>query len=182
MAIHDPDLLVANPLAAAELRGQLVEFELARGKFQEALAEAEALSATTSDLGIPAVAARCHYLLGRALAAVGNDTALRELNQARAMFVELAMPYEPRVQACSCGLTCREAGTAQRIEASRCADAAALLDFSGSLAAPRKSHHARGEILPCSGKACPTVKSLPELFITPKTVEHHVGHVLSKLI
>ena len=45
------DLLVANPLAAAELRGQLVEFELARGKFQEALAEAEALSAATSRPG-----------------------------------------------------------------------------------------------------------------------------------
>ena len=49
------DLLVASPLAAAEMRGLLVELELARGKFQEALAEAEALSATTSHLGIPAV-------------------------------------------------------------------------------------------------------------------------------
>ena len=40
------DCLTANPLAAAELRGLLVEIELERGKSQEALADAEALSAS----------------------------------------------------------------------------------------------------------------------------------------
>jgi hypothetical protein len=95
------DLMVANPLAEADLRGQLVEFELARGKFQEALAEAEALSATTSHLGIPALSARCHYLLGRRLAALGSDTAVRELDQATTTLVELAHALRGRaVQAC----------------------------------------------------------------------------------
>jgi hypothetical protein len=88
------DLLGANPLAAADLRGLLIELELDRGKAQEALADAEALSEATSRLGISAMPARSHYLLGRALAAVGNDTAVRELDQARTTFVQLAMPYE----------------------------------------------------------------------------------------
>ena len=90
----------ANPLAAAELRGLLVEIELERGKSQEALADAEALSKTTSQLEVPGAAARSHYLLGRALAAVGSDSAARELDQARALFVEFAMPYEA-VAACA---------------------------------------------------------------------------------
>ena len=195
------DLLVANPLAAAELRGQLVEFELARGKFQEALAEAEALSATTSDLGIPAVAARCHYLLGRALAAVGNDTAVRELNQARAMFVELAMPYEAaRSRLALAGwshTTDKEAAAAEakgalatfeELGAGPDADAAAALLREWGIKAVRRGPNAVGslttrefEILALLGEGLSNREIAARLFITPKTVEHHVGHVLSKL-
>ena len=85
---------MSNSLAAAELSGLLVELELAQGKSQEALADAEALSTATSRLDAPAVSARSHYLLGCALAAVGNSSAVRELEQARMTFVELAMPYD----------------------------------------------------------------------------------------
>jgi tetratricopeptide (TPR) repeat protein len=88
------DLLVADSLAATELRGLLVELELGRGRSQEALADAEQLSATASRPDAPAVSARSHYLLGRALAAVDNDRAARELEQARVAFVELTMPYD----------------------------------------------------------------------------------------
>jgi tetratricopeptide (TPR) repeat protein len=56
------DLLTANLLAAIELQGLLVQIELERGKSQEALADAEVLAATTSQLDIPVVAARSHYL------------------------------------------------------------------------------------------------------------------------
>jgi hypothetical protein len=72
----------------------LVELELGRGRSQEALADTEQLSATASRLDAPALSARSHYLLGRALAAVDNDRAARELEQARVAFVELTMPYD----------------------------------------------------------------------------------------
>jgi hypothetical protein len=62
------DHLTASPLAATELRSLLVKIELERGKSQEALADAEELSAKTSQLDILVAAARSHYLLGRALA------------------------------------------------------------------------------------------------------------------
>ena len=88
------DLLTSSPLAAAELRGLLVELELERGKSREAQAEAEALSALAARLDAPVVLARSRHLLGRALAAAGNDMAARELEQAMITFVELAMPYD----------------------------------------------------------------------------------------
>ena len=88
------DLLMANPLAEAELRGLLVELELKRGKSREALVDAEELSATASGLDAPAVSALSHYWLGRALAAADNDRAALELERARLTFVQLGMPYD----------------------------------------------------------------------------------------
>jgi DNA-binding CsgD family transcriptional regulator len=195
------DLLAANPLAAADLRGQLVELELARGKFHEALAEAEALSATTSSLAIPAVSARCHYLLGRALAAVGNDTAVRELDQARAMFVELAMPYESARSRLALArwtyIADKEAAaeeakgalaTFEELGAAADADAAAALLREWGVKAVRRGPNALGsltsrehEILTLLGEGLSNREIAARLFITPKTVEHHVGHVLTKL-
>jgi hypothetical protein len=171
--------LVANPLAAADLRGQLVELELARGKFREALAEAEALSATTSRLGIPALSARCHYLLGRALAAIGNDSAVRELDQARATFVELAMPYEAARSRLALArwthTTDKQAAieetkgalaTFEELGAAPDADAAAALLREWGIKAARRGPNALGslttrehEILACSGTVCPTGRS-----------------------
>ena len=195
------DLLVANPLAAAEMRGLLVELELARGKFQEALAEAEALSATTSRLGIPAVSARCHFLLGRALAAVGNDSAVRELDQARAMFVELAMPFEAARSRLALARWTHTAdqqaaeeeakgalATLEELGAVPDADAAAALLRDWGVKAVRRGPNALGslttrerEILALLGEGLSNREIAARLFITPKTVEHHVGHVLTKL-
>ena len=195
------DLLTANPLAAAELRGLLVEFELARGKSQEALADAEAQFAATAGLEVPVVAARSHYLLGCALAAVGNDTAIRELDQAKMTFVELAMPYEvARSRLALARLTRtvdKEAAveeakgaleTFEDLGAAPNADAAAALLREWGVKAVRRGPNALGslttrehEILALLGEGLSNREIAARLFITPKTVEHHVGHVLTKL-
>jgi len=188
-------------MAAAELRGLLVELELARGRSQEALADAEELCATTSRLDAPAVLARSHYLLGRALAAVGSDGAAEELEQARMTFVELGMPYDAArsrlARARLIPIADREAAaeevkgalaTFEELGAAPDADAAAALLREWGVRSVRRGPNAVGsltmrehEILVLLGEGLSNREIAARLFITPKTVEHHVGHVLTKL-
>jgi DNA-binding CsgD family transcriptional regulator len=193
--------LEEKPLAAADMRGLLIEIELDRGKAREAIADAEALSQVTFRLGVPAVSARSHYLLGRALAAAGNEAAVRELDQARTTFVELAMPYEAaRSRLALARLTHaadKEAAieeakgalaTFQELGAIPDADAAAALLREWGVRAVRRGPNALGslttreqEILVLLGEGLSNREIAARLFITPKTVEHHVGHLLTKL-
>jgi DNA-binding CsgD family transcriptional regulator/tetratricopeptide (TPR) repeat protein len=195
------DLLATDSLAATELRGQLIELELAHGRSQEALADAEQLSATASRLDAPAVSARSHYLLGRALAAVGNNRAARELERARITFVELAMPYEAARSRLALARLTRAAdkeaaaeeakgalATFEELGAAPDADAAAALLREWGIKAVRRGPNALGsltnrkhEILALLGEGLSNREIAARLFVTPKTVEHHVGHVLTKL-
>jgi DNA-binding CsgD family transcriptional regulator len=195
------DLLSANPLVAAELRGLLVELELARGRSQEALAEAEALRASTADLEVPAVTARSHHALGCALAAVGNELAVRELDRARSTFVELAMPYDAARSRLALARATRsldkEAAVAEArgalatfedLGAVPDADAASALLREWGVKVARRGRNSLGgltarerEILALLGEGHSNREIAARLFITPKTVEHHVGHVLTKL-
>jgi DNA-binding CsgD family transcriptional regulator len=195
------DVLMANSLRTAELRGLLVELELERGKSQEALADAEALAAMVSRLDAPAVSARCHYLLGRASADVGNDRAAQELERARVTFVELAMPYEAARSRIALARLTRTAdkeaaaeeakgalATFEDLGAAPDADAAAALLRGWGVKAVRRGPNAVGsltmrerEILALLGEGLSNREIAARLFITPKTVEHHVGHVLTKL-
>jgi DNA-binding CsgD family transcriptional regulator/tetratricopeptide (TPR) repeat protein len=195
------DVLMANSLRTAELRGLLVELELERGKSQEALADAEALNAIASRLDAPAVSARSHYLMGRALAAVGNDRAAQELERARVIFVELAMPYESARSRIALARLTRTAdkeaaaeeakgalATFEDLGAAPDADAAAALLRGWGIKAVRRGANAVGsltmrerEILALLGEGLSNREIAARLFITPKTVEHHVGHVLTKL-
>jgi DNA-binding CsgD family transcriptional regulator len=195
------DLLVRNPLAAADLHGLLIELELDRGKFPEALADAEALAEITSRLGIPALSARSHYLLGRARAGLGDDTAVRELDQAKTTFVELAMPYEvarSRLALARSTYTADNQAAAEEAKGALAtfeelgavpdADAAVALLREWGVRAVRRGPNALGslttrerEILALLGEGLSNREIAARLFITPKTVEHHVGHVLTKL-
>jgi DNA-binding CsgD family transcriptional regulator len=195
------DHLTASPLAAAELRSLLVEIELERGKSQEALADAEVLSAATSQLDIPVAAAWSHYLLGRALAAVGSESAARELDQARALFVEFAMPYETARSRLALARAIRAAdeeaavqeakgalATFEELGALPDADVAAALLREWGVRATRRGPNALGglttrerEILALLAEGLSNREIAARLFITPKTVEHHVGHLLTKL-
>jgi DNA-binding CsgD family transcriptional regulator len=195
------DLLVANSLAAAEMYGLLVELELERGKSHEALAGAEELLAMASRLDVPAITARSHYLLGRALATVGDDIAARELERARLSFVELAMPYDAARSRLSLARLTHAAdeeaaaeeakgalATFQELGAAPDADAAAALLRQWGVRAVRRGANALGslttreqEILTLLGEGLSNREIAARLFITPKTVEHHVGHVLTKL-
>jgi DNA-binding CsgD family transcriptional regulator len=195
------DLVMSNPLAAAELRGLLVELELARGRPDEALVEAKALAVATGRLDVPAVAARSHHLLGCALASVGDATAARELDRARTVFVELSMPYEAARARLSLARSAHAAdpeaaaeeakgalATFQELGAAPDADAAASLLRGWGVKAVRRGQNALGglttrerEILALLGEGLTNREIAARLFITPKTVEHHVGHVLTKL-
>jgi DNA-binding CsgD family transcriptional regulator len=192
---------VSNPLAAAELRGLLVELELKHGQFQEALADAEELSAIASRLDASAFSARSQYLHGSVLAAVGSDLAARELEQARMTFVELAMPYDAArsrlalarlMQASDKEAAAEEArgalATFEELGAAPDADAAAALLREWGVKAVRRGPNALGsltnreqEILKLLSEGLSNREIAARLFITPKTVEHHVGHVLTKL-
>jgi DNA-binding CsgD family transcriptional regulator len=190
-----------NPLGEAELRGLLLELELERGRFQEALTDAKELSAIASRLDAPAISARAHYLLGCALAAVGDESAPRELERARTTFVELVMPYDvARARLALARLThatdktaaAEEAkgalATFEELGAAPDADAAAALLRDWGVKAVRRGPNALGglttrehEILALLGEGLSNREIAARLFITSKTVEHHIGHVLTKL-
>jgi DNA-binding CsgD family transcriptional regulator len=195
------DVLRGNPLVAAELRGLLVELELARGRAAEALAEAEAMQTITASMEVPAVAARSHYARGCALAAAGDELAAGELDRARSTFVELSMPYDVARSRLALARVTRSVAEDAAVEEARgalatfedlgavpAADAAAALLRGWGVKAVRRGPNALGgltvrerEILVLLGEGLSNREIAARLFITPKTVEHHVGHVLTKL-
>jgi DNA-binding CsgD family transcriptional regulator len=140
-------------------------------------------------------------LLGRALAAAGNELAARELEQARMTFVELAMPYDAARSRIALARLTRTAdqeaaaeeakgalATFEELGAIPDADAAAAVLREWGVKAVRRGPNAVGslttrerEILALLGEGLTNREIAARLFITPKTVEHHVGHVLTKL-
>jgi DNA-binding CsgD family transcriptional regulator len=149
----------------------------------------------------PAVSAGSHDLRGRALAAIGDDAAARELDWARTIFIELNMPYQAaRSRLALARLTHtadKEAATEEakgalatfeELGAAPDADAAAAMLREWGVKAVRRGPNAIGsltareyEILALLREGLSNREIAARLFITPKTVEHHVGHVLTKL-
>jgi DNA-binding CsgD family transcriptional regulator len=195
------DTLKPGCISAAHALAVLVDLEITAGELETAMDDARKLVALASETDIRLLTARGHLALGNALAAVRDGDAVGELERARTVFAELGMPYEAaRSQLALARLAC-DTHTQAAIEEAKGAlaifedlgatpeaDAALALLRSLGVKAVRRGPNALGalttrelEILALLGEGLSNREIAARLYITPKTVEHHVGHVLTKL-
>lgn len=186
-------------VAGVALLAQLVDLQIAAGQVEEAVVDARELMTLIDRFEVPVVAARARLSIGNSLAAAGDGDAAAHLEHALAVFVDHGLPH--LVARCRLALarlmTSRDGAAA--VEEARAAlatftqlgaaadEAAALLRSLGVRAA-RRGPNAVGEltgrereILALLGEGMSNRDIAARLFITPKTVEHHVGRVLTKL-
>ncbi len=189
-------------LESAPLLELRAEAEIALGAVREAAATARRLAALGKALSREPIVARGERVLGRALAAAGDSRgARRHLDAAVAGFVRLEMPFEAgraRVLLAE-ALRDGERETAiaearaalalfEELGAGRDADAAAALLRSLGVRAARAGPKGIGvltkrelEVLSLIGEGLSNREMAERLFVTRKTIEHHVARVLAKL-
>jgi DNA-binding CsgD family transcriptional regulator/tetratricopeptide (TPR) repeat protein len=189
-------------LLAARLQELLGEAVIESGGADEALDLGEQLFKHGTRASTAAITIRAHRLLGRALLATGaTGEAAERLELAIAGFAGLGLPYETadsrRLLARAMADVDRETAVAEAraafaafddLGAMRDVDAtAALLRSLGVRAAPRSARasgtltHREREVLVLLGEGLSNPEISDRLFITRKTVEHHVANVLAKL-
>jgi DNA-binding CsgD family transcriptional regulator len=188
-------------LEAAALCELLVEADIARGGLADAIARAEQLADLASRVESQIVAARAQRALGRARAAADSADAVMPLEAALASFRRLDMPFEAgktRLHIATI-LARREQETAiaearaalaafEELGAGPGADAAAALLRSLGVKAARSGPKGIGlltkrelEVLELLAEGLSNPAIAKRLFISRKTVEHHVASVLLKL-
>jgi DNA-binding CsgD family transcriptional regulator len=183
----------------------LVEAELAQGATDTASARANRLADLGDRLGCDAVIARGQRALGRVLTAAGDAVgATPHLEAALAAFCRLEIPLEAgRTHLLLAGALCagdRDAAITEArsalavfedLGAAHHANAAAALLRSLGTTASRAAGRGIGgpgtltprelEVLRLIGEGLSNREMAERLFVTRKTVEHHVARVLSKL-
>jgi DNA-binding CsgD family transcriptional regulator len=189
-------------LESAPLLELRAEAEIGRGAVREAAATARRLTGLGEDLNCESIAARGRRALGRALGAAGDRAPARShLEAALAAFARLEMPFEAgRTHALLAEVTRaseRETAVAEaqaalsifeELGAGRDADAAAALLRSLGVKTARAGPKGIGvltkrelEVLTLLAEGLTNREMAERLFLTRKTVEHHVARVLRKL-
>lgn len=190
----------AGRLEEIRLRVRLVAAEIACGQTDQAATSALGLLDLASSIDVPFVAARAHHSAGLVFLAAGEGAAVDHLERALAAYLELGIPYDaarcrlalaalpgmaPDVAAGDARLALE---TFERLGARGDADAANALLRSLGVKSVRRGPNAvnsltgrEREILALLGEGLSNRDIAERLFITPKTVEHHVSRVLAKL-
>ncbi|WP_433159863.1 LuxR C-terminal-related transcriptional regulator [Kribbella sp. CA-247076] len=192
----------ATPLDEARLREVLGAACLAAGDVAGAVAEAERLTAlgTTTDSGL--IAARAARLCGRALLAQGKSReAVARLSAAMTWFGLLEMPLEvARTRMMLAQALCPDEPTPAVAEARIAlavfedlgaradADAASAWLRAAGASAARVGPRGLGlltqrerDVLAVLAEGLPNPEIAARLYISRRTVEHHVASILSKL-
>ena len=190
------------PLEEAQLRELLGAARLATGDHAAALAEADTLSALCATTDSALVAARAARLCGRTLLASGRHReAVGRLSAAQTWFGLLEMPLEvartrmlmaAALAAVDPAPAVAEARTAlavfEDLGASADADAAASWLRSAGATATRVGPRGVGlltkrerDVLAVLVEGLPNPEIAARLYISRRTVEHHVASILSKL-
>ena len=189
-------------LHASGLQELLAEAEVAGGHPDAARSLGDRLLEIGEGTGNAAILARAHRTLGRAQLEIGGEAgAIEHIDLAVAGFARLGLPYDAArsrallaraAAAVDPPLAVAEARTAlvafDDLGAPRDADAmAALLRELGVRASPRGPRaagtltHREQEVLTLLGEGLSNREIGDRLFITRKTLEHHVASVLGKL-
>ena len=196
------DELGEDRLESALLMELLGETEIGQGHHEAAVDRGRRLAELGSSLSCQVILARGERLLGHAVAAHGNaGEATRHLGASLAAFVRLEMPLEAARTQKLLAETLRggepdvavaEAraalATFENLGAERDADAAAALLRRLGVKAARAGPKGVGrltkrerEVLSLLGQGLSNPEIAERLYISRKTVEHHVARVLSKL-
>jgi DNA-binding NarL/FixJ family response regulator len=191
----DPTITAAVPLLAT-----LVDVELASGDADAADAVAQQLATIAAEHGGAFARAEAAFARGRVCAKRGDGDVVRCLREALSGFSAGMMPLE--MARCRLELATVLAGERpdaavsearaalqafERLNAPRHADAAAaVLRSLGVRPAPRAEGYGvltgrEREVLTLLGEGLSNPEIADRLYISRKTVEHHVGNVLAKL-
>jgi DNA-binding CsgD family transcriptional regulator len=189
----------SESMLAAPLLGLLVDAYLTLGDAEKAGQRAEALLLMARAAGQTALEAEALFAAGRASRAAGTD-GLADLERALGLFSRLELPYEAaraRLGVAEAlaeerpGVSLGEAklalATFDRLGAARDADRAAELVRrlgGGTRPGPRRTSALTAreeEILRLLGAGLSNRDISQRLFLSVKTVEHHVSSILGKL-
>jgi DNA-binding CsgD family transcriptional regulator len=193
------DVIGHDQIESAALLDVLGEAEIVTGDTGAARGRSDALSALGASLDCRIITAHAERLRGRAIGASEPDAARRHLDVAVAEFLRMGMPYETaRTRmvlvdvlpdgAAASGEARAALAAFEALGARRDADAAAALLREHGIAGGRARPRSEGtltmreqEVLELLGQGLPNAEIAARLFLSRRTVEHHVASILSKL-